>query len=147
MGAKVRNSPRGAIGMPQTPRPDQDAAFERLGLEFLADILTRSRLHRPDNVEVLSELATVLTKLGRYEEGLALDRLLVEFVPDDATARYNLACSLALCRASAAALVELERAIELGYDDAEHLLADDDLANLRSEPRFNEIVARLSRPK
>ncbi len=139
--------PRGALGMPQIPRPEQDAAFERLGLQFLADILTRSRLHRPDNVEVLSELATVLTRLGRHEEGLALDRHLVELVPDDATARYNLACSLALCRASAAALVELERAIELGYDDAEHLLTDDDLASLRSEPRFNALVARLSRPR
>jgi Flp pilus assembly protein TadD len=132
--------------MPDPTSPAKDPELERLGLVFLADILTRSRLHRPDNVEALAELATVLTRLGRFEEGLALDRQLVELVPNDATARYNLACSLALCHASAAALVELERAIELGYDDAQHMLDDADLANLRSEPRFVALIARLKGP-
>ena len=114
-----------------------------MGLEFLADFLGRARRHHPEDVEVLAELATTLTRLGRHEEGLSLDRRLVELLPDDATARYNLACSLALCHASAAALVELERAIELGYSDAEHLLADEDLASLRQEPSFLALVERL----
>ncbi len=118
-------------------------ALERLGLEFLADFLGRARRHRPEDVEVLAELATTLTRLGRHEEGLSLDRRLVELLPDDATARYNLACSLALCRASAAALLELERAIELGYSDADHLLADEDLSSLRHEPNFLALVERL----
>lgn len=118
-------------------------ALERLGLEFLADFLGRARRHRPEDVEVLAELATTLTRLGRHEEGLSLDRRLVELLPDDATARYNLACSLALCRASAAALLELERAIELGYSDADHLLADEDLSSLRQEPNFLALVERL----
>ncbi len=118
-------------------------ALERLGLEFLADFLGRARRHRPEDLEVLAELATTLTRLGRHEEGLSLDRRLVELLPDDATARYNLACSLALCRASAAALLELERAIELGYSDADHLLADEDLSSLRQEPNFLALVERL----
>ncbi len=118
-------------------------ALERLGLEFLADFLGRARRHRPEDVEVLAELATTLTRLGRHEEGLSLDRRLVELLPDDATARYNLACSLALCRASAAALLELERAIELGYSDADHLLADEDLSSLRQEPNFLALLERL----
>ncbi len=118
-------------------------ALERLGLEFLADFLGRARRHRPEDLEVLAELATTLTRLGRHEEGLSLDRRLVELLPDDATARYNLACSLALCRASAAALLELERAIELGYSDADHLLADEDLSSLRHEPNFLALVERL----
>ena len=118
-------------------------ALERLGLEFLADFLGRARRHRPEDVEVLAELATTLTRLGRHEDGLSLDRRLVELLPDDATARYNLACSLALCRASAAALLELERAIELGYSDADHLLADEDLSSLRHEPNFLALVERL----
>lgn len=120
-----------------------DPVFERIGLEFLADFLARAARHRPDDVEVLAELASTLTRLGRYQEGLGLDRRLVELLPEDATVRYNLACSLALCQASAAALLELERAVELGYADAEHLLADEDLRSLRSEPNFVALVERL----
>lgn len=126
------------------PKPSpESAALERLGLEFLADFLARAARHRTDDVEVLAELANTLTRLGRHEEGLSLDRRLVELLPDDATVRYNLACSLALCHASAAALLELERAIELGYRDAEHLLADEDLSSLRTEPNFVAMVERL----
>ena len=120
-----------------------DPVFERIGLEFLADFLARAARHRPDDVEVLAELASTLTRLGRYQEGLGLDRRLVELLPEDATVRYNLACSLALCQASAAALLELERAVELGYADAEPLLAVEDLRSLRSEPNFVALVERL----
>jgi len=132
-----------AISVTQPQESPASATFERLGLEFLADFLARAARHRPDDVEVLAELATTLTRLGRHEEGLTLDRRLVELLPDDATVRYNLACSLALCHASAAALLELERAVELGYRDAEHLLADEDLSSLRLEPNFVALVERL----
>lgn len=129
--------------MTQPQQSPDGAALERIGLEFLADFLTRAARHREDDVEVLAELANTLTRLGRHEEGLTLDRRLVELLPDDATVRYNLACSLALCQASAAALLELERAVELGYRDADHLLADEDLRNLREEPNFLKLVERL----
>jgi len=120
-----------------------DPAFERIGLEFLADFLARSARHRPDDVEVLGLLATTLTQLGRHHEGLGFDRRLALLLPDDATVRYNLACSLALCQDAAAALRELERAVELGYDDAVHLLADEDLRSLRTEPGFVALLERL----
>jgi hypothetical protein len=37
----------------------------------------------------------------------------------------------------------LERAGELGYDDADHAAADEDLAALRHEERFVRFLARL----
>ena len=56
---------------------------------------------------------------------------------------YNLACSLALTGEHDDALTVLERAIELGYDDAEHLVEDADLASIRAAPRFQACVRAL----
>lgn len=114
-----------------------------LGLEFLAEILGLSTARHPDNFEALSELATVLTRLGRLDEGLVVDERLVGIAPLDPTVRYNLACSLALLGRIEPALDALERALELGYRDREHLLADVDLERVRSHPRFQALLERL----
>ena len=124
------------------PRPLRDR-LERLGQEFLADFLERATVRHPENAEALAELAGVLTSLGRLEEGLAADEKLVELVPENPTVHYNLACSLALLGRRDSALAALERAIQLGYKDGEHLLEDEDLASLRDEACFRELVIRL----
>ena len=117
--------------------------LERLGLEFLADFLGRALARHPDNFAALSELADLLTRLGRLEEGLAADQRLVHLAPDDPTVHYNLACSLALLGRAQAALDALERAIALGYRDPEHMSDDEDLASVRSHPRFQALLASL----
>jgi tetratricopeptide (TPR) repeat protein len=117
--------------------------MDRLGLEFLAEFLGRAARRHPENVEALTELATTLTRLGRIEEGLVVDERLVRLLPRNATAHYNLACSLALLKRPEPALAALERAVELGYDDAKHLLADEDLYELRAAERFQALVQRL----
>jgi len=121
----------------------QARALARQGDEFLADFYECALARRPGESALCFELANVCTALGRYERGLALDRELVRREPENETYRFNLACSLALTGDTPAALDELERAVELGYDDLEHLLADRDLERLRGEARFRELVARL----
>jgi Flp pilus assembly protein TadD len=126
------------------PLPGElEARLERLGLEFRAEFLGRALARHPDNFGALSELAELLTRLGRHAEGLAADERLVRLAPDDPTVRYNLACSLALLDRAQEALDALERAIELGYRDLEHLLADEDLAGVRLHPHFQRLVASL----
>ena len=121
------------------------ARLDRLGLEFLADVYAIETRERPRNALALVDLGMVLTQLGRYQEGLAIDRRLVELQPEDSNARYNLACSLALVGECSQALAELEEAERRGYDDAEHLAADSDLDCLRGEPRFQALLARLQK--
>jgi Flp pilus assembly protein TadD len=120
------------------------ARLDRLGNEFLADVLGIETRERPTNAAALVTLGMVLTQLGRYAEGLAVDRQLVELQPEDSTARYNFACSLALVGEREGALDQLEEAARRGYDDAEHLAADPDLASLRDEPRFQALLESLS---
>jgi Flp pilus assembly protein TadD len=117
--------------------------LDHLGQEFLVEFLGRALNRRPDNFPALSELATLLTRLGRLEEGLAADQRLVKLAPGDPTVHYNLACSLALLARTDAALAALEHAVTLGYRDWEHLLGDEDLARLRPDARFQGLAARL----
>lgn len=118
--------------------------LERLGLEFLAGFYAAETHRYPENVEALAELGHAYTLLERFEDGLAVDRQLVRLVPENPTAHYNLACSLALVGHTVEALDALEGAIARGYDDAPHMLADRDLESLRGETRFQELAARLA---
>jgi Flp pilus assembly protein TadD len=130
---------QGPLGIDRRLRKQLDT----LGDEFLAEILGRETERHPQNFEALTDLAHCLTRLGRLQEGLAVDRRLVELAPADPTVHYNLACSLALLGERAAALDALEQALACGYDDLEQLLVDEDLSALRAEQRFHAIAARL----
>ena len=117
--------------------------LDRLGLEFSVEYHSIARRHRPDDLEVLAELGHAYTRLGRIDEGLAVDRHLVALAPDNPTVHYNLACSLALAGELDAALGSLEESVRLGYGDVTHLLHDQDLVSLRELPRFQTLVASL----
>ena len=83
------------------------------------------------------------THVGRYEDGLRLDRRLSRLMPDDRMVHYNLACSLALLGRADEAFEVLARAVELGYDDPDHLRVDPDLDSIRDDGRFSALLARL----
>jgi tetratricopeptide (TPR) repeat protein len=129
------------------PAPELAPALDALGLEFLAGFL-EAELHRhPENLGALVELGHVYTRARRFEKGLEVDRELVRRCPEDATCRYNLACSLALLGRGSEAIDELERAVGLGYAEAEHMLADEDLASLRGSARFEALLRALASKK
>lgn len=65
--------------------------------------------------------------------------------PQRAVWPYNQACALALAGERQAALQALKSAVEKGFSDADRLRNDPDLAPLRGEPGFAEIVAALER--
>jgi tetratricopeptide (TPR) repeat protein len=102
-------------------------------------------VHRrcPDYTEVVGLLGGLYTRVGRIAEGLKMDRKLVRLEPDNATAHYNLACSLALCRRRPAALRSLRKAISLGYDDRDWMEQDPDLEILKNDPEFQQLLGAL----
>ncbi len=116
---------------------------ERASTEFLTLFFETELSRKPGNLAALIELGHLYTRLGRIRDGLAIDRRLVEILPDDPTVHYNLACSLALAGEIDAAFQALEAAVERGYGDAEHLAGDEDLAALRDDERFAALVRRL----
>ena len=96
----------------------------------------------PLNVRALFVLGDEYTRAGEYERGLRIDMKLVTLRPHDPLVRYNLACSYSLIGLTELALFVLEQAIELGFCSVEHMLEDSDLDNLRSNPRFQELMRK-----
>ncbi|MBL8860287.1 MAG: hypothetical protein JNL28_17390 [Planctomycetes bacterium] len=123
--------------------PTLATELDRLGLEFLAEIFARDVQRHPSNLEALSALGHLLTRLGRHAEALSVDRDLVRQQPECETARYNLACSLALTGALEESLTALEESVALGYADGEGMADDPDLRALRELQRFRVLVDRL----
>lgn len=97
----------------------------------------------PGYVMVLELLGGLYTQQGRIVDGLKVDRRLVRLQPDNATARYNLACSLALLKRQRDALRELQAAVQLGYRDLEWMEQDPDLDGLKDHPAFRALVKVL----
>lgn len=113
------------------------------GIRFQIGVFEEALATRPDDADALRFLAHAYSVVGRHEDGLAADRRLVELLPGDPRAHYNLACSHALCGHPQEALDALEKACALGFDDLALLRKDKDLDSLRAEPRFRAIEGRL----
>ncbi len=102
-------------------------------------------LHKrmPKDLRVVSILAHLYTETGRIDSGLKMDRKLVRLNPEDPTARYNLACSLALKLRKADAVIALREAVELGYDDFGWMCHDPDLKDLQDYAGFLQLLNDL----
>lgn len=124
-----------------------DAVDEQfLGDEFEARFCERVLAADPGYVEALGLLGNLYTKGGEYAKGLELDLRLLRLRPRSPRAHYNAGCSYALMGRAEDALEELSRAVEFGFRDADHMLADDDLASVREHPRFRELVELARKP-
>jgi tetratricopeptide (TPR) repeat protein len=113
-----------------------DHEFE---IEFFESVLKRDSAY----TAVIEILGGLYTRHGRIADGLRMDRKLVRLLPSNATAHYNLACSLALVKRKAAALRSLRQAIELGYRDFDWMQQDPDLDLLKNHPDFLTLLEQL----
>ena len=130
----------------KTPSPEEAAAraadeerARRIEVEFLEAV----RVRLPAHPAVVESLGCLYTEMGRYQDGLRADRDMVRMEPDSPNAWYNLACSLSLTGQPDDAFAALEKAIALGYDDAEWMQDDDDFEPIKQDPRFARILAQL----
>ena len=119
-------------------QPNNDIDFE---IRFYESILKES----PDFIEAMMALADLYTKKGLYREGLELDERLSRLRPEEPVIFYNLACSYSLLNDPYAALNSIRRAIELGYDDFDHLYNDQDLAHLMADEQFKKYLKGMQK--
>ena len=114
----------------------EDPTFDNA---FYESILRRD----PSYADVVEILGGLYTTAGRVADGLKMDRKLVRLMPDNATAHYNLACSLALSKRRSDAMVSLKRAVALGYVDFDWMTQDPDLEGLKDHPEFVRLLDQL----
>jgi tetratricopeptide (TPR) repeat protein len=114
-----------------------DPEFE---IRFFESVLRRD----PSYVAVVEMLGGLYTRQGRIADGLKMDRKLVKLQPANATAHYNLACSLALSKRQNDALRELSEAVRLGYRDYDWMQQDPDLEPLKHLPEFKKLLETLN---
>jgi Flp pilus assembly protein TadD len=112
-------------------------------IEFETRFFEAVHQRDPQFTDVIEILGGLYTRQGRIADGLKMDRKLVRLEPDNPTAHYNLACSLALSRRKPAALRALEQAIALGYRDYDWMQKDPDLEGLRAHPVFQQLLTKL----
>jgi tetratricopeptide (TPR) repeat protein len=125
----------GGLFDPIGPRPDD----EDLTVELCERVLELD----PDHVDALGYLGNHCTRTGSYQRGLEIDLRLVRLRPGSARGHYNLACSYALLERPDDAMRELELASNCGFDDADHMKKDEDLASLGERPDFKKLVRRV----
>ena len=112
---------------------DTQTEFE---LHFFAGILRR----HPSNLDVIRAHSRNLAQLGMHLETLEIDRRWVRLTPNDPLAHYNLARTYALTSQFEQALDSLRNAIECGYRDFQSIRQENDLRDLRDDPRFAELL-------
>jgi serine/threonine protein kinase/tetratricopeptide (TPR) repeat protein len=128
------------------------AEAEKMARQVYAVQLRTQGPQHPETMYSLQLLGTSLALDHRYPEAVHLFDGLLE-APGEAgdqenrwRAWYSLACVATAAGRADDAVKYLHDAVNRGYQDADGLMADDDLKTLRQNPHFQDIVATLRRP-
>ena len=127
--------------------PANDTAYSNLGVLLRglkrndeAEAAYRKAIElNPADDKAYSNLGNLLRDLKRNDEAEAAYRKAIENNPAYDIAYYNLACLKSILGNANSALEYLEKAIAYGFDRA-WARQDSDLENIRSDPRFKELV-------
>ena len=98
----------------------------------------------PDEARAYSLGASVLVRLGQTDRSKQWTQQAIKLAPNDPLVLYNAACNFALLGETNNALDGLERAIEVGVAVGDWIKHDPDFESLRSHPRFQAIVMRIT---
>ena len=112
------------------------------------ELLTRAVSGGLDDGRVLAQLGLSQLMLGRTEEGVrSYERAIAAGLPPGANSRgiaaFNLACGYARLGRADDAFAQLEVAVTERFATRRALEGDADLAPLRSDARFGQLLAKL----
>jgi tetratricopeptide (TPR) repeat protein len=110
---------------------------------FELDFFEKLYQENPEFYHAIFALGNAYIENGLYLEAQKLYKKLTKLFSNDAIGFYNLACAYSLLNKKILALDSLQKAVKLGYDDYKHIEKDPDLANLKRNKRFLQLLARL----
>ena len=97
----------------------------------------------PSRPEAFNGIGVTYYARSDYEEALNWYKKSLEVDPNFGDGYYNMACIYSLMKKNEMGLRYLEIALLNGYKEGDALANDTDLNNLREDPRFQEIIAKL----
>jgi len=97
----------------------------------------------PDDARAYHLGAGTLVVLGDIERAKRWLHRAIEIDPDDPVVLYNVACNLATLGELESSFEYLENAIQHGTVSAAWMRNDEDLANLRLDPRYTRLLEQL----
>jgi len=106
-------------------------------------IVERSLAWNPDDISAYFLGAGSLIVLGEIDRAKRWLHRSLEICADDSVLLYNVACNLAVMGDTNSALRYLEQAIDHGVINAAWMVNDNDLKNVREDPRFAKLLSRL----
>ena len=116
-------------------------------LDFEINFYEKLLKEHPDFEDALIALGDAYTRKGRHKEGLEIDKRLAKLKPDDPTVHYNLACSYSLLKLPDSCLEALQKAVRLGWRDFSFMEKDPDLASIRKDPRYKDLLYKYVKKK
>jgi serine/threonine protein kinase len=125
---------------------------EKLAREAFEAELRKAGPQHPDTLDALQQLGTAMAHDHRYPEASKLFRDVIgkqgnsKGQGDHFSVWYSFACVAVAGNRPDDALQYLREALNRGYKDADGLMADNDLKNLRPNPKFQQLVAELKHP-
>src|SRR5262249_35781183 len=98
----------------------------------------------PEDARALYLGASALCQLGAHQLSREWAARAVAVDPEETTILYNVACNYALLQDTDQALDCLEKAVRNGFGHKEWIENDPDFAALRTHPRFQALIQRMS---
>lgn len=105
--------------------------------------LDRHLKMNPDDSWALCTGAVNLAELGERERAIEWSERAIDASDQEPLIFYNSACTFAVLGDNDRALDLLKQAVVLGWCDREWIQNDTDLATLRGDPRFRELLGRI----
>jgi eukaryotic-like serine/threonine-protein kinase len=133
-------------------REGRYAEAEKIARQAFEAQLRNLGPQNPYTVEALQQLGTAMAYTHRYAEASKLFRDVTEKQDsskgqvDSFSVWYSFACVAVAANHPEDALQYLGEAIKRGFKNADGLMADDNLKDLRQNPHFQELIAELRRP-
>jgi Flp pilus assembly protein TadD len=107
------------------------------------DVIEKHLRWNPDDPRAYHLGAGALITTGDVGRARRWLKRAIDIDPDDPVVLYNVACNLATLGEAGEAIDYLGRAIEHGTVSSAWMRNDEDLASLRTNPRYAEMLAEL----